>query len=281
MGRKSFLITGASSGIGKAAVLLLVQKGHLVFAGVRTQKAMEEIGQLSTNVHPIHIDVTNRESILSAKSRIEQTIPEKTLHGLVNNAAIAISAPMEFVPIDEVQKQMDVNVTGLIAITQAFLPMLRNGNGRIVNVGSLSGLLTTPFLGPYCASKYAVEAITDAMRMELHSSGIKVSLIEPGSIKTPMWRNSLSMAESIEKKMLPGHESYRKAVNSFREVAIKTGDAGIAPEKVALKIAHALLSSSPKTRYLVGSDAFIYSVFKKILPDKAFDYLIYKELKMK
>ena len=280
MKKKSFLITGASSGIGKAAVVLLVQKGHRVFAGVRTQKSMEELEKLSPNVYPLLLDVTSRESILNAKKQIEEIVSENGLDGLVNNAAIAISAPMEFVPMDEVQKQMDVNVTGLIAITQTFLPMLRKGNGRIVNVGSLSGLLTTPFLGPYCASKYAVEAITDAMRMELHSSGIKVSLIEPGSIKTSMWRNSLSVAVDLEKKMPPGHVSYRKAVDIFREIAIKTGDAGIAPEKVAQKIEHALCATNPKTRYLVGKEAIMYSIFKKILPDRAFDYLIYKELKM-
>lgn len=280
MTQKTFVVTGTSSGIGKATAEMLAKDGHLVFAAMRSLSAAEELKALSANIIPVILEVTSQESLNSLRKTIEEQTGGKGLDGLVNNAATAVSAPMEFVPLDEVRKQLDVNVVGLIAVTQTLLPLLRANKGRIVNVGSLSGLLTTPFLGTYCASKYAVEAVTDAMRMELNHAGIKVSLIQPGSIATPMWRNTLQAAIDLEKKMHRDYDRYRPVVENFRDVAIKTGDAGIPPIKVAEKIKHALMSDSPKTRYLVGKEAVGYSLMKKILPDKVFDYLIYKELKM-
>ena len=282
MEKKYFLITGASSGIGRAAAQLVASKeGHFVFAGVRSQDSARELSSISSEIQPVILELTDMRSLENCRKEILEKTNGKGLDGLVNNGAIAVSAPMEFVPLDEMRKQFEVNVIGLIALTQLFLPELRKNKGRIVNVGSLSGLLTTPFLGGYCASKYAVEAVNDAMRLELKSSGVKVSLIEPGSIATPMWKNSLQAAKDLEKKMHTDYSSYyAKAVGNFRDVAIKTGDAGIPPEKVAKKIEHALFSDNPKTRYLVGKEAVSYAIIKKLLPDKAFDYLICKELKM-
>src|SRR5258708_33287478 len=183
---RSVVATGASTGIGEACALRLDRRGFHVFAGVRREVDGGALKQkASGRLTPILLDVTDASSIKSAAAAVAASLDEEGLSGLVNNAGIAIAGPLEFLPIDELRRQFEVNVIGQIAVTQAFLPLLRKGHGRIVNMGSISGRLAFPLLGPYAASKFALRALTTALRMELRPWGIPVSIIEPSGIATP------------------------------------------------------------------------------------------------
>ncbi|MEK7693262.1 MAG: SDR family oxidoreductase, partial [Chloroflexota bacterium] len=185
---RSVVITGASTGIGEACALHLDALGWRVFAGVRKGADGEALQRkASARLIPVRIDVTDQASIASACDAVAQELGARGLDGLVNNAGIAVAAPLEFVPIDDLRRQLEINVIGQIAVTQAFLALIRTARGRIVNIGSVSGKLATPFTGPYSASKFAMEALTDALRIELRPWKIEVSIVEPGSIATPIW----------------------------------------------------------------------------------------------
>ncbi|HEY7923524.1 MAG TPA: SDR family oxidoreductase, partial [Vicinamibacteria bacterium] len=172
---RTALVTGASSGIGAACAARLVRSGWRVLAGVRRK------GDAPEGTEEVQLDVTDAAQIKAAADGVEE------LHALVNNAGIAIAMPLEFVPLDELRHQLEVNVVGQVAVTQAFLPVLRRARGRIVFVGSIAGRSALPFLGPYAASKHALEAIADSLRVELRPWGIHVAIVEPGSIRTPIW----------------------------------------------------------------------------------------------
>src|SRR5436190_20383212 len=188
----SVVITGASTGIGKTCALRLDRLGFQVFAGVRRTEDGETLKrQASQRLTPITIDVTDSGSIAAAASMVATAVGDAGLQGLVNNAGIAVACPLEFLPISLLSQQLEVNVTGQIDVTQVFLPLLRAGNGRIVNMGSISGRMAYPLLGPYCASKFALEALTASLRMELRPWHIPVSIIEPGAIATPIWSKAL------------------------------------------------------------------------------------------
>jgi NAD(P)-dependent dehydrogenase (short-subunit alcohol dehydrogenase family) len=182
---------------------------------------------------------------------------------------------MEFLPLARFRQQMDVNVTGQVAVTHAFMPLVRKGRGRVVFMGSIGGRLATPFLGPYNASKFALEAITDAMRVELKPWNIHVSIIEPGSIATPIWEKSLSMADEIESEVEPeAMKLYQKQVDAMRKTATTIGGRGIPPDEVAKAVEHALMAKTPKTRYIVGRDARMQALLMKFLPDRLRDRAI-------
>ncbi|BAY74737.1 short-chain dehydrogenase/reductase SDR [Nostoc linckia NIES-25] len=270
------LITGASTGIGQACALLLDRLGFSVFAGVRQDIDAQALQQkASQKLIPIFLDVTDAESIASVVDKVTNTVGDVGILGLVNNAGIAVPGPLELLPIAEFQHQMNVNVTGQLAVTQAFLGLLRQGRGRIVNMGSIAGRSPTPFLGAYNASKFALEALTDVMRMELKPWGISVSIIEPGSIATPIWNKSLTQAE-IGQDSLPESalNLYGQAMNTVRHKMQTIASRGISADIVAQAVVHALTAKQPKTRYLIGQDAKIQAVLKHILPDKLHDRLI-------
>src|SRR5712691_5002789 len=177
------VITGAASGIGEACALHLDKLGFCVFAGVRREVDGAALqGKASERLTPLLLDVTDAASIRFAVEIVATGVVETGLAGLVNNAGITVAGPLEFLPVSELRRQLEVNVIGQVAVTQAFLPLLRRGQGRIVNMGSLAGRIATPFIGPYHASKFAMEALTDSLRMELRRWGMHVSLIEPGFI---------------------------------------------------------------------------------------------------
>ncbi len=190
------LITGASTGIGAACAIGCAQQGMTVFAGVRDLQAGEALrARGGTAIVPIQLDVTDGEIHQEAALRLSrQRVGREGLSGLVNNAGIAIGSPLELIPLPELRRQFEVNVIGQIAVTQALLPLIRRARGRIVNMGSIAGRGTIPMMGPYSASKFALEALTDALRLELYPWGIEVSIIEPGAIATPIWSKSLSTA---------------------------------------------------------------------------------------
>src|SRR5215469_18875207 len=217
----SVIITGASTGIGEACALRLVSRGFRVFAGVRKELDGGALKQkASDRLTPIILDVTDAASIKSAAAAVAEALGGEGLSGLVNNAGIAIAGPLEFLPIDELRNQFEVNVIGQIAVTQAFLPLLRKGHGRIVNMGSIAGKSALPFIGPYCASKFALEALTDSLRMELLPWNIPVSIIEPAYVTTPIWQKSLQTGEKVAAMLPPqAHELYGHAITSMRKIA--------------------------------------------------------------
>jgi NAD(P)-dependent dehydrogenase (short-subunit alcohol dehydrogenase family) len=181
---------------------------------------------------------------------------------------------LEFIPIEALRHQMEINVIGHIAVTQAFLPLIRQKQGRIVNIGSIAGLNALPFVGPYSASKFALEAITDAMRIELQPWGIHVSIIEPGSISTPIWTKSIAAAEQQAKQLPPAcTDLYGDALNVLRQATLRSAQRGVSPQLVAEAITHALTAKKPRTRYLIGQDARLRQRLAW-LPDRIRDWLI-------
>jgi NAD(P)-dependent dehydrogenase (short-subunit alcohol dehydrogenase family) len=184
---RSAVITGASTGIGRATALRLDAAGFRVFAGVRRETDGESLrGVASERLVPIRLDVTDAAGIEAAAKSVEAALAGAGIRGLVNNAGIAVGAVLEFVDVEDLRRQLEVNVVGVAAVTRAFLPLVRRGGGRIVNVSSDSGYLAGPFLGPYTASKFALEGMSDCLRRELRAWRIPVSVIQPGSIETPI-----------------------------------------------------------------------------------------------
>ncbi|MEH2287460.1 SDR family oxidoreductase [Nostoc sp.] len=274
--QRTVVVTGASTGIGQACALLLDQLGFFVFGGVRQDADAQTLKQKgSQRLIPIFLDVTDAESIAAAVEKVTNAVGGAGILGLVNNAGIAVPGPLELLAIADFQYQMQVNVTGQLAVTQAFLGLLRQSQGRIVNMGSIAGRSPTPFLGAYNASKFALEALTDVMRMELRPWGISVSIVEPGSIATPIWDKSLSQSE-VAQQDLPetAHNLYGQAMNIVRKKMQIIASRGISADIVAQVVVHALTAKQPKTRYLVGQDAKIGALIKHILPDKLHDKII-------
>jgi NAD(P)-dependent dehydrogenase (short-subunit alcohol dehydrogenase family) len=270
MASGTVVVTGASTGIGEAAALHLRERGFDVRAGVRNEEDAERLR--AAGVSPLRLDVTDAESIAVAA----EELGDAPLAGLVNNAGIAVSAPLEFVPIHELRRQLNVNVIGQVAVTQAFLPALRRGQGRIVNVSSIGGRIALPLAGPYAASKFALEGLSDSLRREVAQFGIEVSLVEPGGVKTPIWDKGTKTAEQIAISLPPeAGQLYGRMVDVLRRETVRIAETdGMEPERVARVIGHALTSRKPKTRYLVGRDAKLRWAVAKRVPDRVFDRLI-------
>jgi NAD(P)-dependent dehydrogenase (short-subunit alcohol dehydrogenase family) len=261
------LVTGASSGIGAACAARLARNGWRVFAGVR------KVGDAPVETEELLLDVTDEAQIRAAAESVGEE-----LHALVNNAGIAVAAPLESVPLDALRKQLEVNVVGQVAVTQAFLPAVRRARGRIVFIGSIAGKSALPFLGAYAASKHAIEAIADSLRLELRPFGILVSLVEPGSIQTPIWTRSAARADGLLERMDGRvNELYGERIAAFRRIALKRGAAGAPADAVAQVVEQALTAERPRTRYLVGRDARIRAGFEK-LPDRLRDRLYERAL---
>jgi NAD(P)-dependent dehydrogenase (short-subunit alcohol dehydrogenase family) len=242
--QRTVLVTGASSGIGEACALRLARAGWRVFAGVR------RTGDAPPGTEELLVDVTNAEQIRAASERIDE------LHGLVNNAGVAIAGPLEFLPLAELRRQLEVNVIGQVAVTQAFLPHLRHTHGRLVLVGSIGGKSALPFLGAYAASKHALEAIADSARLEVSPWGIRVAIVEPATIATPIWKKGAQTAEAIAAQLPPeAAELYGARTAAFRRAAAAADKRAEPAELVAEAVEHALTAKRPKARYLVGKDS--------------------------
>lgn len=273
---RAVVIAGASTGIGEACALRLDRQGWQVFAGVRKEADGGRLKQqASCRLTPIILDVTDEAQIRAATESVRTTVADAGLAGLVNNAAIGIGGPLEFLPLDDLRRQLEVNLIGQVAVTQAFLPLIRKGQGRIVNMGSIGGRLATPFVGPYNASKFGMEAITDSLRQELRPWGIHVSIVEPGSIATPIWDKTRSMADEMQGKLSQeARDLYDPFIAPIREATAKFEQAGIPPDQVAKFVEHALTARRPKTRYVVGRDAQVQRVLAKFTPDRIRDRLV-------
>lgn len=276
----SMVVTGASTGIGEACALALDRAGYRVFAGVRRPADGERIkAKGGANLEPVLIDVTNETSVASAAKVIEEKIGKDGLAGLVNNAGIAVAGPLEFLPLSDLRRQLEVNVLGQMAVTQAMLPMLRKATGRIAFISSTSGFLSTPYLGPYCASKFAIEALADALRMELAPWGIRISLIQPGAIATPIWDKSTKTADDILKALPPkGHELYDNAIEAVKKASEKMSGRASPVSVVSDAVVHALTAKKPRTRYLIGANGSVERILARWAPDRLRDKLIIKEM---
>ena len=236
-------------------MLHLAGLGHRVFAGVRTEEAAERLRRLAPDqITPLRVDVSDVDSVRSAAAVIASATGSAGVDGLVNNAGIAVAAPLEFLPLDALREQLEVNVVGQIAVTQALLPSLRTARGRIVNIGSISGRVALPFVGPYTASKFALEALTDSLRVELRPWGIHVAIVEPGVIATPIWKRSLAAFDAMLENMPPQViELYGPAMRVVRSRVSRLP--GASTEGVVRAVVHALTARRPRARYLVGADA--------------------------
>lgn len=273
----SILITGASSGIGRACALHMDGLGYRVFAGVRTEADAHALqGVTSARLTPIYLDVTDGQQVAAAQEIVESAIGEPGLAGLVNNAGIAVGGPLEFIDPNRLRQQLEVNVVGQIRVIQAMLPILRQGRGRIVNIGSISGLVAAPFVGPYAASKFALEALTDTLRVELAPWQIFTVIIEAGSIETPIWEKSLAAARTDQTAMPP--EADRLYGSAMTAMLQRVGRSRKAPvEQVVAAVMHALTATRPRSRYRVGWDALAVAWFRR-LPDGWRDWLIRSQL---
>jgi NAD(P)-dependent dehydrogenase (short-subunit alcohol dehydrogenase family) len=269
------VVTGAAKGIGAAIVRRLVADGFRVIAGVRrTEDAQVLRGELGERVVPVLLDITDPDAVAAAAELVDGEARDHGLAGLVNNAGIAVAAPLEFLPPAELRRQLEVNVVGQHAITQALVPLLRRGRGRIVNLGSIGGRIVAPMTGPYHVSKFALRAWSDTLRLELSPWGIQVVLVEPGAVATPIWETSIAAAERLQQTLPSAMEAlYGRAIAAARTSALRSATRGMPADQVAAVVARALTVRRPRARYLVGTDARITAMVAR-LPDRLRDRLV-------
>ncbi|MCA0455114.1 MAG: SDR family oxidoreductase [Chloroflexi bacterium] len=272
----SILITGAAKGIGRATALHLDKLGFTVIAGVRSAADADSLRQAaSPRFHTLQLDITHDDHIAALHDAVAAIVGSGGLDGLVNNAGVAVAAPLEFVPITEFRRQIEVNLTAQLAVIQTVLPLLRQAKGRIINVSSIGGRIAGPMLGAYHASKFALEGLTDSLRQELAPWGLQVVSIEPGAIATPIWDSGTQTADRLQAQMSPQAQTYYAAAFEWARNFAKTSTAkGLPPERVAEVITTALTAAQPRTRYPVGRDAQIGTHIIARLPDRLRDRLM-------
>jgi len=253
--QRAVVVTGASTGIGKATALALDAIGFKVFAAVRKEADGVALSREATpTLRPMLLDVTDPSSIALGVETVRETAKGE-LYGLVNNAEVGLGGPLELVPVSETRKLMEVNVIGLLATTRAFIPLLRKARGRIVNIRSLAGIVAMPGASSYAASKFAVQAITDSLRLELAPFGVLVTIVDPGAVESALWE------KGKEKKKAILESAPRELLDLYApliELGKKLGEdpPGIQPSSsVAVDVIHALISGKPRPRYLVGPGA--------------------------
>lgn len=259
------IVSGASTGIGFAAATLLARRGYSVFGGVRTDGDARRLESEHPNLRAVTLDVSDAASIACAFDAV--TASAIPLHAVVSNAGIALAGPLEHLPIDELRRQLEVNVVGALALVQAALPRLVPGRGRIVFVGSISGRLALPYIAPYSASKFALRALADALRVELAPAKIAVSLIEPGSVNTPIWSKGRAARERILENIAATPRAYyRRAMTRVLAQTESEERSGMPAERVARAIVHAIASPRPRANYLLGAPARVGSLLALLPP---------------
>ena len=270
------VITGASTGIGRATALRLARAGFDVLAGVRREEDGADLRAQDGRIEPVLVDVTDAGQIASLAARVGAA----PLAGLVNNAGIAVAGPLEGVPIDLVRRQYEVNVFGLLAVTQALLDPIRAGQGRIVNIGSIGGRINTPFVGPYSSSKAAVRSLSAALRRELRPWDIRVALVEPGALDTPIWRKGEAGAqETIDALPDRVRTLYARPLDALVAATRKIAANASSADDAAQAIEHALTAERPKAIYTVGREARIQGALHSVLPARTFDALVARAMK--
>ncbi len=271
------LITGASTGIGKATALYLDKCGYHVFAGVRKKEDADKLKEeASPMLKPIFLDVTDSETIKQAVDEINSETDGK-LFGLINNAGIGISGVLETLSIEDIRKVYDVNVFGLMNVTKAFIPLLRETRGRIINIGSSLGFISYPGTSAYSSSKFAVRAINDTLRLELKHFGISVSLVSPGAVESEIWNKSKNYKEKLIRSADP------EIIGKYQEL-VKFGEKlndkikPIPAIEAAKVVAKSLQHKKPNRYYYVGSDVKVVAKLS-YLPKSILDWMIIKRIK--
>jgi NAD(P)-dependent dehydrogenase (short-subunit alcohol dehydrogenase family) len=276
---KSVVVTGASSGLGKAAAIHLSELGYRVFAGVRTEASAAELFGVSPSrgeLIPVMFDVTDADSIARVGDRVEQRCADTGLWAVVNNAGMCISAPLESVRMDLMRTQLETNVIGTLAVSQRFLPLLRASGGRIVNVSSGVGNIALPYLGLYSAAQFAKEGLSDSLRRELRPVGVSVSVIQPGAVYTPIWGKIRKTADEIlATAPTDVVDAYRARFVEFVNMnEVRGQESKTTPADYADAVAAALAAKRPKTRYRVGVDSSSSALARRVVPDRLMDALI-------
>jgi NAD(P)-dependent dehydrogenase (short-subunit alcohol dehydrogenase family) len=272
---RSIVITGASSGIGYGTAKEFTRRGYRVFGSVRKEEDAERLrAELGASFTPLLFDVTDREAVLRAAEEVGDALDGSGLAGLVNNAGTAIGGPLMHQPLEEVRAHFEVNVIGLISVTQAFLPLLgakrpwTHEPGRIVNVGSVGGKIASPFIGAYAGTKHAVEGISDSLRRELLLYGIDVIVIEPGAVRTEIWDKGAEGAERY------ADTDYAGAISRFGEYARELAGNGYTPERFGEFVREVFEKERPRTRYAIAPRKFANFTVPRLLPDRWLDRLI-------
>lgn len=272
---QAIFITGASTGIGRACAVYLAQQGWRVFAGVRRVSDGRALAAASTNITPIVVDVTKAAQITRAIKTVEKAVGRNGLQALVNNAGIAVTGPLEFLQIDELRRQFEVNFIGQVAFTQACLPLLRAGRGRVINVSSISGKVAAPLLVPYSASKFALEAFTDGLRRELSPWKLPIVSIVAGSIATPIWKKTIDTADRMRTWLPRRAESlYGPMIARGYQRAERSAARGVPVEQFAALVERILLAERPRTRYIIGKGTWLAATLARLLPDRWMDAII-------
>jgi NAD(P)-dependent dehydrogenase (short-subunit alcohol dehydrogenase family) len=275
----AIVVTGASSGIGEACVHRLVADGFRVFAGVRGDADVAR-WEPEAAVTPVRIDVVDGDSIAAAARTVDGALDGEGLAGLVNNAGVSVPGPIEYLPIDELRRQLEVNLVGQVAVTQAFLPALRRGRGRVVFIGSVGGRTALPLLAAYNASKHGLEAVTDCLRQELRPEGLEVSIVEPGAVRTRIWDKGKTSGDDLLATLPPeALERYGGLMSALRVEADRGASRGMPAAKVADRVAHALTARRPRTRYLLGAEARMSVALRRLLGDRRMDALVARRLR--
>jgi NAD(P)-dependent dehydrogenase (short-subunit alcohol dehydrogenase family) len=270
------VITGASTGIGRATAVRLARAGFDVLAGVRREEDGAALHADDGRIEPVLVDVTDAGQIAALGERVAGA----PLAGLVNNAGIAVAGPLEGIPLDEMRRQYEVNVFGLLAVTQALLEPIRAGHGRIVNIGSIGGRINTPFVGPYSSSKAAVRSLSAALRRELRPWDIRVALVEPGALGTPIWRKGEEGAEETIGALPERVRTlYARPLEALVAATRKIAANASSPDDAAQAVEHALTAQRPRTLYTVGREARIQGALHGVLPARTFDALVERAMR--
>jgi NAD(P)-dependent dehydrogenase (short-subunit alcohol dehydrogenase family) len=267
------VVTGASTGMGAATARELARKGFHVLAGVRREADADALR--AQGIEPCILDITVESDIASIADRVARDPQHRPLRALVNNAGIAINAPVETLPMAQWREQFEVNLFGHIAMTQALFPALLSSAGTVVNISSVGGKVVLPTYGAYAGSKFALEAVSDALRREVTGSGIKVVVVEPGAVKTEMAERGVATAEGLKANMTTGQLTrYGKVTDAIAAQALSFNATGVSAEHAATVIAKAVTASHPRTRYTIGRDAAVLVRIARVVSDRALDRIV-------
>ncbi|MEO3796716.1 SDR family NAD(P)-dependent oxidoreductase [Nonomuraea sp. B10E15] len=280
--RGAVVVTGASSGIGRTTTLALARVGFTVFAGVRSDAAAQEVAALAPGrTLPLRLDVTDGHLIAEAVATVSDHVGSGGLSGVVNNAGTGSPYPLELIPLDDLRRELEVNLVGQLAVAQAFLPLLRRGAGRLVNVGSEGGRITLPYIAPVTMPKHALVSLTDALRMELRPWGIHVVLVEPGATATAAPGKMIAAARRLVDGLPEqGRQLYGESFGAVVDRIAERSDRGSPPDVIARAILRALTAPRPATRYPAGGHAKLLTKLPRLLPDRLLDRLFLRMLGM-
>lgn len=272
------MVTGASAGIGAAAVRELASRGFHVLAGVR--RATDADALRGVGIEPVILDVTDPDHIASLTARIDGDPQGRPLRAVVNNAGVAALAPVETLPIDEWRRVFEVNLFGAVAVTQALLPALLRSEGRLVNVSSVAGKVSMAGWSPYAGGKFALEAVSDSLRREVASRGVRVIVVEPGVVRTGMAGHAIAASAGLVDRMPPGQkERYGVLMGAVATQLATSATAGMAVDRAARGVVRAVTDRRPRPRYTLGGEAALITRLVRFLPDRVLDRVLAANLR--